>query len=137
MNNKINYFAYGLNLSKKQMSSICLDSIPRISVVLPNYKLIFAGYSRNWNCGTASIKPFKGQRVNGAIYEISPADLKKLDTFEGYPLLYDRINITVWTDTGSSLQAIAYIKKEQTPESKPSPQYLSLIMQGFRDWQIE
>jgi gamma-glutamylcyclotransferase (GGCT)/AIG2-like uncharacterized protein YtfP len=133
----MNYFAYGSNLSKKQMSARCPDSKPKISVILPNYKLIFAGYSRNWNGGTASIKPFKGQRVNGAIYEISEKDLIKLDKFENYPLLYDRIKVTTWTDTGDPVEAITYIKKEQSPETKPSREYLSLIMQGYRDWQIE
>lgn len=133
----MNYFAYGSNLSKKQMSARCPESKPKISVTLPNYKLIFAGYSRDRKGGTASIKPFKGQRVNGAIYEITEKDLKKLDTFENYPLIYDRIRVTAWTDTGDPVEAITYIKKDQSPESKPSPEYLASIMQGYRDWQIE
>jgi gamma-glutamylcyclotransferase len=133
----MNYFAYGSNLNKKQMSTRCPDSKPKIGAALPNYKLIFAGYSRERAGGTASIKPFKGQRVNGAIYEISDKDLLKLDKYESYPSIYDRIKVTAWTDTGDPVEAFTYIKKEQSPETKPSREYLSLIMQGYRDWDIE
>ena len=119
------------------MSTRCPDSKPKIGAALPNYKLIFAGYSRERAGGTASIKPFKGQRVNGAIYEISDKDLLKLDKYEGHPSIYDRIKVTAWTDTGDPIEAFTYIKKEQSPETKPSREYLSLIMQGYRDWDIE
>jgi gamma-glutamylcyclotransferase len=133
----MNYFAYGSNLSIKQMSARCPDSKQKVSAALPNYKLIFAGYSRSLNGGTASIKSFKGQRVNGAVYEITEKDLNKLDKYESYPSIYDRIKVTVWTDTGDPIEAVTYIKKEQSPETKPSREYLTLIMQGYRDWDIE
>jgi gamma-glutamylcyclotransferase len=133
----MNYFAYGSNLNKKQMSARCPESKPKIGATLPNYKLIFAGYSRSLNGGTASIKPFKGQRVSGAVYEITEKDLKKLDTYEDYPSTYDHIKVTAWTDTGDPIEAVTYIKKIQSPETKPSREYLALIMQGYRDWDIE
>lgn len=131
------YFAYGSNLSKKQMAMRCPDCKARLSAILPNYKLIFTGFSRTWKGGTASIKPFRGEKVRGAIYEISEADLKKLDKFEDYPGTYDRINITPWTDDGDPIEAITYIKKEQSQETKPSPEYIAAIRQGYKDWQIE
>lgn len=131
------YFAYGSNLNRKQMAERCPGSKPRFSVVLPNYKLIFTGWSRQWKGGTASVKPFKGERVAGAVYEISENDLKKLDRYEDYPTTYDRLKVVVWTDEGDSMEAVTYIKKEQSPETKPSPEYLAAIRQGYREWDIE
>jgi gamma-glutamylcyclotransferase len=131
------YFAYGSNLSKKQMAARCPDSKPKFTAVLPNYKLLFTGMSREWKGGVASIKPFRGQKVQGAVYEISEADLRKLDRYEGYPASYARMNIIAWTDDNDSVEAITYIKNEQSQETKPSPEYLVVIRQGYKDWQIE
>ena len=131
------YFAYGSNLSRKQMAERCPGSKPRFSAVLPNYKLIFTGWSRQWKGGTASIKPFKGEKVKGAVYEITDSDLKKLDRFEDYPTVYNRFTVMVWTDDGDPVEAVTYFKNEQSPETKPSPEYLTMIRQGYRDWDIE
>ena len=131
------YFAYGSNLSKKQMAERCPDSKPKFSAVLPNYRLIFTVWSRQWKGGVASAKPFRGEKVKGAVYEISENDLKKLDRFEDYPVTYNRLNVIVWTDEGDSAEAVTYIKKEQSQETKPSLEYLAVIRQGYRDWDIE
>jgi gamma-glutamylcyclotransferase len=131
------YFAYAVNMSKKRMAQIAPESKPKFSVVLPNYRIIFTGYNREWKGGTATIQPFKGQRVHGAVYDITEADLKKLDRQEDYPMTYNRFKVTVWTENDEAVEAIAYIKKEQSSESKPSPEYFALISQGFKDWDID
>lgn len=131
------YFAYGSNLNRKQILQRCPASKPKFSVVLPNYKLIFTGWSRQWKGGIASIKPFRGEKVKGAVYEISETDLKKLDTYEDYPTTYNHLNVIVWTEDGDSLEAVTYIKKEQSAEAKPSREYIDVIQQGYRDWDIE
>jgi gamma-glutamylcyclotransferase (GGCT)/AIG2-like uncharacterized protein YtfP len=79
------YFAYGSNLSHKQMLKRCPDAKPKFKATLPDHKLIFAGRSRRWNGGVASIKPAKGEEVVGAIYEISEQCLSSLDIYEGCP----------------------------------------------------
>ena len=131
------YFAYGTNMIKKQMAERCPDSKPKFSAVLPNYKLIFTGWSRQWKGGTASIKPFKGEKVKGAVYEISESDLRKLDKFQDCPVTYIRLNVTVWTDDGDPVPAATYIKNEQSPETQPSLELLAAIRKGYRDWEIE
>jgi hypothetical protein len=131
------YFAYATNIDKKRMTECCPGSTPKYTVVLPNYKLIFTGWSRQWKGGTASIKPFKGEKVPGVLYELSETDLRRLDNYEGYPALSERLNITVWTDTGDPVAAVTYIKREQSQETKPSESYLAIIQKGYREWQIE
>ncbi len=130
------YFAYGSNLNKKQMLERCPDSKPMFIVTLHNYKLVFVGWSRQWRGGVASIKPFRGERVLGAIYEVSDRDLRRLDSYEGYPGNYTRFNITVFDEDGEPIKAITYIKSGQLEETQPSKEYLSLIQQGCRDWRI-
>ncbi len=83
------YFAYGSNLNKKQMQERCPDSKPLFTAVLPNYKLIFVGWSRQWKGAVASIQASRGDRVRGAVYEISDLCLRRLDKYEGFPQSYE------------------------------------------------
>jgi gamma-glutamylcyclotransferase len=43
------YFAYGSNLSLKQMAERCPEAKPKFTAILPNYKVIFTGWSRKWH----------------------------------------------------------------------------------------
>jgi gamma-glutamylcyclotransferase len=130
------YFAYAGNLSRKQMKERCPDSKPLFRAVLPNYKLTFAGWSRQWHGGTASIKPFQGEKVVGAVYEISEQCLSRLDRYEGYPTTYNRTNVLVINEDGEAVKAITYARREQSEETPPSREYLATIQQGYRDWEI-
>jgi gamma-glutamylcyclotransferase (GGCT)/AIG2-like uncharacterized protein YtfP len=127
------YFAYGGNLNQKQMLERCPDSKPKFIATLPNYKLVFVGWSRQRRGGVASIKPFRGEKVLGAIYEVSDRDLRRLDSYEGYPN-YNRLKVTVFKEKGEPIEAITYIKARQSEETPPSPEYLAIIQQGYRDW---
>ena len=106
----MDYFAYASNLSREQMLQRCPDAKPKFSAVLPNYKLIFSGWSREWHGGTASIQPFRGAKVVGAVYEISEKDLQKLDRFENYPNTYNHANVMVFNEDDVAVKAITYIK---------------------------
>lgn len=134
------YFAYGSNLSRGQMSKRCPDSQPKCIATLRNHKLIFTGYSKKWDGGVASVKPFKCEIVIGAVYEISERDKDQLDICEGhnlnYPRGYNRENITVFTNDGDRMEVITYIKRKQSDERSPSQKYLKAICQGYKDWGI-
>jgi gamma-glutamylcyclotransferase len=127
------YFAYASNLSKKQMRARCLNSKPMFVVTLPNYKLTFTGWSRKWHGGVATIKSFRGEKVRGAIYEVSDACLRQLDKHEPG---YVRFNVTVYDEDNEPHQAVTYIKSGQLEESLPSKEYGEVIRRGYRDWGI-
>ena len=130
------YFAYASNLNRKQMAERCPDSKPRFVATLPNHKLIFAGWMRKWRGATASIKPSQGEKVVGAVYDISDTCLRSLDKHEDYPATYGRVTKMVFTEDGERVEAITYVKREQSEEGKPSPEYIAVIQQGYRDWGI-
>jgi gamma-glutamylcyclotransferase (GGCT)/AIG2-like uncharacterized protein YtfP len=132
---EVYYFAYASNLNRKQMAERAPDSKPKFIATLPNHKLSFTLRTGRQG-GVASIRPIKGEKVIGAVYEISERDLKRLDGYEGYPTVYDRRKVTVWTETNEPTEAITYIKIDQSREAPPSPEYLDIIKQGYRDWQI-
>ncbi len=130
------YFAYGSNLNKKQMLEHCPDSRPMFVATLPNYKLVFVGWSRQWRGGVATIKPLRGEKVLGAIYEVSDRDLRRLDSYEGYPANYSRLKVTVFDEDNEAVEAMTHTKAGLLEETQPSKEYLALIQQGYRDWEI-
>ena len=130
------YFAYGSNLNKNQMLERCPDSKPMFIATLPNYKLVFVGWSRQWRGGVISIKPLRGERVRGAIYEVSEQCIQRLDKFEGHPTDYARQKVTVFDEDSEPIEAITYIKAGQFEETQPSKEYLAVIQQGYRDWRL-
>jgi gamma-glutamylcyclotransferase (GGCT)/AIG2-like uncharacterized protein YtfP len=127
------YFAYASNLSKQQMQIRCPDSKPKFVAILSNYKLVFTGWSRSWKGAVATIKPFRGETVHGAIYEVTEACLRQLDKYEAG---YTRLNVTVFDEDNAPQQGVAYIKSGQLEESLPSKEYAAVIRQGYRDWGI-
>ena len=130
------YFAYASNLNRKQMRERCPESKPMFVANLPNYKLVFAGWSRQWRGGKASIKRFRGEKVTGGVYEVSERDLSRLDRYEGCPGDYHRLKVTVFDEDGEPVEAVTYIKSGQLEETPPSKEYVAVIQQGYRDWEI-
>ena len=127
------YFAYASNLNRKLMKERCPDSVPKFMAILPNYKLAFTGWSRQWHGGKATIKPFRGEKVRGAIYEVNEAGLKQLDKHE---VGYTRLDVTVFDEDNQPHQAVTYAKSGQLDDSLPSKEYAAVIKQGYRDWGI-
>lgn len=104
------------------------------SAVLPNYKLIFSGWSRNWRGAVASIQQSRGDKVLGGIYEISEQDMARLGQYEGPD--YTKAGVIVFRDTGETVEALTFARKRQQDEGKPSAEYLAVIKQGYSDWNL-
>jgi gamma-glutamylcyclotransferase (GGCT)/AIG2-like uncharacterized protein YtfP len=115
------------------MREHCPAGKARFTAVLPNYKLVFAGWSREWHGGKAAIKPFRGEKVRGAIYEVTETCFRKMDAYE---VGYTRMNVTVFDEDNQPHQAVTYVKTGQLQESLPSKEYAAIIKQGYRDWAI-
>ena len=126
------YFAYGSNLNRQQMRERCPDSQTRFIATLHHYKLVFVGWSRQRRGGAASIRAFRDEKVMGGIYEVSEECLKRLDRYEGPD--YQRSNVKVNDEDNELIEAVTHINVRQAEETRPSPEYLSVIQQGYKDW---
>jgi gamma-glutamylcyclotransferase len=130
------YFAYASNLNQKQMKERCPQARPVSAVTLHHYRLVFSDWSRKWRGGVATIQPFRGEKVPGAIYELSEEDMRRLDRYEDCPAKFSRITVKVNNDFGELIEAVTYIRSGRAEENKPSKEYLAVIQQGYRDWGI-
>ena len=129
----MHYFAYASNLNRQQMQQRSPGSKPLFKATLPNYQLVFSGYSRLLHGAKATIQVNRGGKVLGGVYEVPEQEMKKLD---GYETGYDRLNVNVYDEDGEQHEAVTYIKSGRSEEAKPSAEYLAVIQQGYKDWRM-
>lgn len=125
------YFAYGSNINLDQMAYRCPDAEVVGPVVLEDYELLFRGNAKGNGVATISIQ--KGQKVHGLLWKITPECEQSLDIYEGYPRLYEKMEVTVQTRDGQKVTAMAYEMTNLWREpSVPSIYYYNGILEGYR-----
>ncbi len=122
------YFAYGSNMEAAQMNVRCPGHTVIGTACLLDYTLAFTRWSRSWNSGTADIMPEKGQEVWGVLYDLTLANLRRIDKFADYPNSYVRQDIRV-TQNKEELPAFTYVAVRQGIFS-PSKAYLNKMILG-------
>ncbi len=121
------YFAYGSNLNHFQMKRRCKDSIFLKKFELKGYRLNFRSQYK-----AADIERKKNSIVQGALFEISRSDEKKLDIYEDFPILYNKIYFKYYNK-----KVMTYIMNKKTTFRYPSEKYLNVIKQGYRDCKLD
>ena len=121
------YFAYGSNLHHFQMKRRCKDSIFLKKINLKNFKLTFRSKYR-----AADIEPKRNSNVQGALFEISKSDEKKLDIYEDYPTLYKKYYFTYY-----GKKVMTYIMVKKTSFRFPTERYLNIIKCGYKDCKLD
>ena len=127
------YFAYGSNMERVQLKRLCPKAKFVAAAVLSDHELTFFGNSPMWGGGTANIREKPGHQVEGVAWEISEAERKPLDAYEGFPDLYLRKEIQVRTSSGKVITAFAYIMDNPGRETPPSKRYKQLLTSGAEE----
>tara|TARA_B100000401_G_scaffold391667_1_gene298521 strand:+ start:523 stop:927 length:405 start_codon:yes stop_codon:yes gene_type:complete len=121
------YFAYGSNLNHFQMKRRCKDSIFLKKYELKGYKLNFRSQYR-----AADIERKKKSIVQGALFEISKSDEKKLDVYEDFPILYTKMYFKYYKK-----KVMTYIMNKKTKFRYPTEKYLNVVKQGYKDCKLD
>jgi len=136
------YFAYGSNLSWRRISAP--DRAPSATLVgraeLGCHVLRLHKRGRD---GSAKCDAFatgnEEDRVLGVVYRINAADEAALDRVEGLGVGYDKVSVTVKTETAasavSSMQAMTYVARPShiDPTLMPFDWYMKLVLEGARE----
>ncbi len=120
------YFAYGSNLNHFQMKRRCKDSLFLKKFELKGYRLNFRSKYR-----AADIEKRKNSIVQGALFEISKNDEKKLDIYEDFPILYNKMYFKYYNK-----KVMTYIMIKKTKFRYPTEKYLNVIKRGYKDCQL-
>ena len=121
------YFAYGSNLNHFQMKRRCKDSIFLKKYELKGYRLNFRSKYR-----AADIEKKRKSFVQGALFEISKSDEKKLDVYEDFPILYTKIYFKYYNK-----KVMTYIMNKKTKFRYPTEKYLNVVKQGYKDCKLD
>ena len=123
------YIAYGSNLSVEQMAHRCPDAKIAGMAVLKGWRLCFKIH--------ADIEPCEGRVVPVLVWEISEADERNLDLYEGYPAYYIKrqIGITMTDLEGRNprrVNAMVYVMTEEHDKLKlPMKGYYNILAEGY------
>ena len=117
------YFAYGSNLHHFQMRRRCKDSFFIKRFNLKNFRLTFRSRYR-----AADIEHKKNSIVQGALFEISKSDEKKLDVYEDYPILYKKYYFAHY-----GKKVMTYTMTKKTSFTFPTERYLNIVKRGYKD----
>ena len=109
------------------MKRRCKDSVFLKKIILSNFKLTFRSKYK-----AADIDPKKNSIVQGALFEISKSDEKKLDVYEDYLILYKKYYFTYY---GKKVMTYTMIKK--TLFTYPTERYLNIIKKGYKDCKLD
>ena len=127
---KILYFAYGSNLSQRQMLRRCPHARFVAKAKLKNYQFAITGHSTHWNGGCATILPARDNEVWGVVYELDEDCLLRLDGFEGIKYRrYTRRHVTCHFTNGKKREAVTYIR-EPKQLTHSSRKYRNAIVHG-------
>lgn len=129
MNNSYHrVFSYGSNHINQLKKRVQRESdIEFNSAYLNNYTRIFAGFSKRWNGGVASVYPSAGNRVYGSVFYLTMDEIEKLDQFEG-GFVRTVLNVMEKVDVEyRTTQAFLYLKIDPYFSHSPSEDYLNAI----------
>lgn len=130
------YIAYGSNLNVQQMRMRCPSARIIGTSVLEDHKLLFKG-SKTGSYLTVEKKP--GSSVPVGVWEVTPADEKTLDRYEGFPNFYYKKELTlpvkgIRTGKIRKRRVFVYIMYKNRPIGIPSISYMQTCIQGYDDF---
>ncbi len=119
------YFAYGSNMSVRQMATRCPEAVVVGPALLHDYV-----FRINLH-GVATVVPSPESVIYGVAWEISDRDLANLDRYEGVPSFYVRESTFVEVK-GEVLPALIYLAVDSMP-GVPREVYLEGIVAAARE----
>jgi len=125
------YFAYGSNLHPRRLCARAPEATLISAATLPGFRLRFhkRGADGSGKCDCAAADG--SYSVHGALYELTPACLTRLDAVEGPG--YHRHPVQVTTDFGV-IEAFTYRARPDwiAPALRPFHWYRELVLAGAR-----
>lgn len=127
----LDLFCYGSNSIKQLQQRLYItEKIKYKKAYINNYVRIFAGYSKRWDGGIASIFPCYGKKVYGILVKLKVEDFELLKSYErGYHLKI----LDVCVNSTNIVQSFIYIKTNNIFKELPSEAYMNAINSMLND----
>lgn len=134
------YFAYNARISPDQMSEAAPGAEFQFIAHLPEWGLDFPIAHEVWGGALPTVKPEPGSTVWGAVYEVPEIDLSNLNKVEANEQRAAR-TVEAMDRNGKRHQVVVHLldgspRANGNGRSKPSPEYLRLMVAGSRHWSL-
>ena len=139
MEKKKYYLAYGSNLNIEQMAYRCPGATAVGVGTLEGWQLRFRGSGTG---AYLTIEPCEGSSVPVGIWEITEADERSLDRYEGFPHFYLKRMLRLvmqnyLTGEETEVEAMVYIMRKGSHLGVPSPSYVETCLEGCLDFYLD
>lgn len=127
------YFTYGsfMDIGNLRRHAPSAQFVCR--ALIPNWEVQFNYYSENYGGGCTGIEPALNKLVRGAIYDVPPDEMERLDAVEGVPQgTYHRHPIMVVSEAGEPMLAHVYRTTNPRGPFKPTRRYLRYMVEGAK-----
>lgn len=117
-----------MNTNIDEMTQRCPKAINLGRCTLKGFELKFRLH--------ADIDEVAGSEMEGVLWDITPDCERALDSLEGYPFYYDKIEVVVIRDQPNQYGhthsiAMAYVMTNKDAEQAPSLQYKQCLIEGY------
>ena len=120
------YFAYGSSMNFHHMRRICgwhftVEGVACLTDF--EFGLDLRGYS--------AVHQKKGEKVYGVLYNVDQHCIDAMDEYEGYPKVFDRLEVDVTDKDGSVKKAWVYMQKpEQFGGAEANSSHFKMLIAG-------
>lgn len=130
------YFAYTASIAPDRLTDVAPGAEFAYIAHLPEWRLVFPYQNGQWDGALPSAQPEPGNTVWGAVFEVTKADLSSLDnveTAEGRAMT----EVEIMDRHGRRHDVVTHLAQENGgTKARPSVDYLHLMLQGGRHWQL-
>src|SRR5438132_14274123 len=104
------FFLYGDHLNPTQLKRRAPEHQFLMLATIPDHTIKFCRWSSQWRCGLASVTPSPGEKVWGAVFEVTDEDLKLMDLFEEdvRPSALGQVQVTAIPADGEAMPGTTY-----------------------------
>lgn len=130
-------FIYAENLHPNQLKKRAPEHQFLFKAYLPDHTIHFPRFSSQWRCGLASITPSPGERVWGAVFELTDEDLKILDTYNGEVPegAFRHLEVTVMTEDEQK-ELVTTHAANPIGKFRVKDDYLDFVRKGVTHWDL-
>ena len=130
------YFAYTASIAPDRLTEVAPSASFAYIAHLPEWRLVFPFKNGQWNGALPSARPEPGNTVWGAVFELTKAELQAVDGLEsgeGRALT----TVEIMDRNGRRHDVVTHLHNGNgNGELKPSAEYLELMLEGGRHWQL-
>ena len=128
-------FIYADNLHPNQLKKRAPEHKFLFKAYLPDHTIHFPRFSSQWRCGLASVTPSPGERVWGAVFELTGEDLKILDAYDGEVPegAFRHLEVTVMTEDEKK-ELVTTHAAIPIGKFRVKDDYLNFVRKGVAHW---